>query len=148
MNLHRNCSAWIAVRVFNQTFLRLNFKFVKEHHLLILQNWFISAPIDFLQIHINASLYEWQYRQGPVTIWITIFCHSVKIKNPCYKRIYLSINIPFHIQILHLCKFSKLKERMFHLLRERPGPASSLRLNDWGLPNYAIYSAGVRRTAY
>ena len=90
----RNYFAWIAVRVFNQInqiFLRLNFRSGKENQLLILQNWLISAQIDFLQICINTSLYEWPDRQGPVTIWLTtcsrVFCHSLKILIPCYKRI-------------------------------------------------------------
>ena len=87
----RNCSALTVVRVFNQIFLRLNLRFGKKHHLLIIQIGFISAQMDFLLICINASLYEWQDRQGPVTILLTtctkVFCHSVKILKPCYKRI-------------------------------------------------------------
>ena len=51
---------------FQPNHLRLNFRIEKEHHLLILQNWFISAQIDFSQICINASLYEWPDHQGPV----------------------------------------------------------------------------------
>ena len=82
----RNKKNWIELQYAFST-KRLNLRFGKEHHILLLQNWFISAQIDFLQICINASLYEWPERQGPVTIWLTIFCHSVKILNPCYKRI-------------------------------------------------------------
>ena len=115
MKLCRNCSAWIAVRVFNQISLRLNFRFGKEHQLLLLQNWCISAQIVFLQICINASLYEWPDHKGSVTIWLTIFCHSVKIlffKSMLLKNIVINIysnsinNIIFKYYI-DSCKFSK-----------------------------------------
>ena len=84
----RYCSEWIAGRVFNQILLRLNFRFGKDHHLLISKLIYFSADRLFTHLYLD--------RQGPVTIWLTacirVFCHLVNKKNMVNNKNSNSIN--------------------------------------------------------
>ena len=101
-------SSWIAGCYFNQIFLRLNLRFGNEIHLLILQNWFIPAQIDFLQITL------WMTRlPGPFYDMADYFLSlSENSKSMVYKIIDInkysnSIDSIIFKYYIDRCKFSK-----------------------------------------
>ena len=102
-----------------------------------------SADRLFTDLHLfNASLYEWPDRQRPITIWLTtctrVLMSLSKWKNIVINKYYNSINTITFKYYTAVNSLNFIYEGNAQL---------SIRLNEWGLRNHVISSAGVRWTA-